>query len=163
MPGSFWNEEIETLSSDAIERLESERLQAQMAYLAASSDYFRARFEQAGVKPESIKNREDLAAISFMEKHEIAESQQQGELLGINQCAPQSDIVRIQATGGTTGRPMRVGWTRQDLDDYCEVGARALWANGCRPEDLVFECMNYNLYAGGVSDHISLGQSCLSA
>ena len=154
MPGSYWNEEIETLSSDGIERLESERLPAQMAYLYASSDYFRARFDQVGLKPQTVKNRFDLAAIPFMEKHEIAESQQQGQLLGINQCAAQSDIIRIQATGGTTGRPMRVGWTRQDLADYCEVGSRALWANGCRPDDLVFECMNYNLYAGGVSDHM---------
>ena len=71
-----------------------------------------------------------------------------------NQCAPLLDIIRIQATGGTTGKPLRVGWTRRDIADYSEVGARALWANGCRPSDLIFECMNYNLYAGGVSDHM---------
>ena len=92
MPGSYWNEEIETLSSDGIERLESKRLQAQMAYLYANSDYFRARFDQAGIKPQATKKRSDLAAIPFMEKHEIAESQQQGQLLGINQCAAQSDL-----------------------------------------------------------------------
>ena len=50
---------------------------------------------------------------------------------------------------------MRVGLTRQDIADYCEMGARALWAMGCRPGDIVFECMNYNLYAGGVSDHMN--------
>ena len=67
MPGSYWNEEIETLSRDGVARLESERLQAQMSYLYANSDYFRARFDQAGIKPKTITNRSDLAAIPFME------------------------------------------------------------------------------------------------
>ena len=54
-----------------------------------------------------------------------------GELLGVNQCAPLERIVRIQATGGTTGQPMRIGLTRRDIADYGEMGAAALWAMGC--------------------------------
>jgi len=154
MSDSYWNEEIETMSAKAVERLESERLQTQMEYVYAKSAYFRAQFDKANVKPESFKHRNDLEELPFMEKYEIANSQLEGHLLGINQCASQEDIIRIHATGGTTGRPMRVGWTRRDIADYCEVGSRALWANGCRPTDVVFECMNYNLYAGGVSDHL---------
>ena len=98
---------------------------------------------------------EDLARIPLMEKAEIADSQADGTLLGVNQCAPLDTIVRIQATGGTTGQPMRIGLTRRDIADYGEMGARALWAMGCRPGDIVFECMNYNLYAGGLSDHLT--------
>lgn len=154
MRGNYWNEEIETLAPASVERLESARLQTQITYLCATSSWFRNRFDRAGVKPGSIRHREDLASLPFMEKIEIAESQQQGALLGINQCARLEDIIRIQATGGTTGRPLRVGWSRRDVADYCEMGARALWTSGCRPGDLVFECMNYNLYAGGVSDHM---------
>ena len=90
-----------------------------------------------------------------MEKTEVADSQADGTLLGVNQCAPLDRIVRIQATGGTTGQPIRIGLTRRDIADYCEVGARALWAMGCRPGDIVFECMNYNLYSGGLSDHMT--------
>jgi phenylacetate-CoA ligase len=63
--------------------------------------------------------------------------------------------VRIQATGGTTGQPLRVGWSRRDTEDYCEMGARALWAMGCRPGDIVFTTMNFSLYAGGLSDHLT--------
>src|SRR5205085_5915929 len=72
-----------------------------------------------------------------------------------NQCAPIDRIERMQATGGTTGRPMRMGMTRHDVAVYDEVGARAAWCTGLRPGDLLFECMNYSLYAGGVSDHMS--------
>ncbi|MFT5218234.1 MAG: phenylacetate-CoA ligase [Planctomycetota bacterium] len=154
MRDRYWNEVFETMPAAALERLEAERLQTQMAYIYASSDYFRQFFDRAGITPESIRHRDDLAQLPYMEKSDLAQSQLQGALLGINQCATLDDIIRIQATGGTTGQPMRVGWTRRDVADYCEMGAGALWTSGCRPGDLVFECMNYNLYAGGVSDHM---------
>ncbi len=154
MTRRYWNEEIEIMPAAEIARLESERLRAQLPYMASSSDFFRAKFDQADLKPEAVARREDLAKLPFTEKRELAASQADGSLIGVNQCAPLEDIVRIQATGGTTGQPMRVAFTRQDVADYCEIGARALWAAGCRPGEIVFECMNYNLYAGGLSDHL---------
>jgi phenylacetate-CoA ligase len=155
MPRRFWNEAIETLSPGDLRRLENERLAEQIAYDAATSPFYRARLAAGGVTPDRIRAVDDLARIPFMEKSEIAESQADGALLGVNQCAPLDSIVRIQATGGTTGRPMRVGMTRRDIADYGEMGARALWTMGCRPGEIVFECMNYNLYAGGLSDHLT--------
>ena len=155
MPGDFWNAEIETLSAAEVRRLESERLTEQIAYNYATSAFYRAKLDSAGVQPDQIRHVEDLARIPFMEKTEVANSQADGTLLGVNQCAPLDKIVRIQATGGTTGQPIRIGLTRRDIADYCEVGAQALWAMGCRPGDIVFECMNYNLYSGGLSDHMT--------
>jgi len=152
---SIWDEELECLSAGALTRLESERLREQLVYNYATSSFYRARFEAAQVRPEQIKCREDLARLPFLEKSELAASQTDGSLIGVNQCAALEDIVRIQATGGTTGRPMRIAMTRRDIADYSEMGARALWATGCRPDDIVFECMNYNLYAGGLSDHMA--------
>ncbi len=155
MPGRFWNEAIETLSPGDLRRLENERLTEQIAYDVATSPFYRAKFEAGGVRPDQVRTVADLARIPFMEKADIAESQVDGALLGVNQCAPLDSIVRIQATGGTTGRPMRIGMTRRDIADYGEMGARALWTMGCRPGEIVFECMNYNLYAGGLSDHLT--------
>ena len=155
MSGAFWDEAVETMSPAAVRRLEGERLADQIAYDYATSPFYRARLDTAGVKPDAIRDREDLARIPFMEKGDIAESQADGTLLGVNQCAPLERIVRIQATGGTTGQPMRIGLTRRDIADYGEMGARALWTMGCRPGDIVFECMNYNLYSGGLSDHLT--------
>ena len=155
MSRAFWDEAIETMSPAAVRRLEDERLADQIAYDYATSPFYRARLDVAGVRPDAIRGREDLAPIPFMEKADVADSQADGTLLGINQCAPLDRIVRIQATGGTTGRPMRIGLTRRDIADYGEMGARALWTMGCRPGDIVFECMNYNLYSGGLSDHLT--------
>lgn len=155
VPGALWNEAIETLSWVEARRLENERLAEQIAYDHATSPFFRAKLDGAGIRPEDIRRVEDLERIPFMEKRDIAESQAGGDLLGINRCAPLERIVRIQATGGTTGQPMRIGLTRRDIADYGEMGAMALWAMGCRPGDIVFECMNYNLYSGGLSDHLT--------
>ena len=153
--GEYWNEEIERMLPDARRRLENERLREQIAYNYASSPYYAAKLRAAGLRPSDIRTVEDLARVPFMEKSEIAASQADGPLLGINQCAPTEKIVRIQATGGTTGQPVRIGWTRRDAEDYCEMGARALWAMGCRPGDIVFTTMNFSLYAGGLSDHLA--------
>jgi phenylacetate-CoA ligase len=151
----FWDEEIETLAPAKRRRLEDERLREQIAYCYATSPYYRAKLDEAGIRPDEIRHVDDLGRIPFMEKSEVAASQADGTLLGVNQCAPLERIVRIQATGGTTGQPIRIGLTRRDIADYGEMGARALWAMGCRPGEVVFECMNYNLYSGGLSDHLT--------
>jgi phenylacetate-CoA ligase len=151
----FWNERIETLSPAELRRLEDDRLAEQIAYDYATSRYYRAKLDESGTKPDEVRHVDDLAGIPLMEKSEVAASQADGTLLGVNQCAPLDRIVRIQATGGTTGQPIRIGLTRRDIEDYGEMGARALWAMGCRPGEIVFECMNYNLYSGGLSDHLT--------
>ena len=155
MSRRYWNEAVETINKKDLRRLERERLSTQIDYNYHASPFYRAKLDEAGVKPADIRHVEDLSRVPFMEKRAIADSQADGTLLGINQCAPLDEIVRIQATGGTTGQPMRIGLTRRDIADYCEMGARALWAMGCRPGDIVFECMNYNLYSGGLSDHLT--------
>jgi phenylacetate-CoA ligase len=155
LPRAFWNEAIETLTPGEVRRLENERLTVQIAYNHATSPFYRAKLDAVGLQPEHVRDREDLARIPFMEKTDVADSQADGTLLGVNQCAPLDRIVRIQATGGTTGQPIRIGLTRRDIADYGEVGAQALWTMGCRPGDIVFECMNYNLYSGGLSDHLT--------
>lgn len=151
----YWNEEIETMPADARRRLENERLRQQIAYNYRTSAFYREKLDSAGVTPADIRDVADLARVPLMEKRDLAASQEDGTLLGINQCAPLTEIVRIQATGGTTGQPLRIGWTRQDISDYCEMADRALWAMSCRPGDIVFTTMNFSLYAGGLSDHMT--------
>ena len=79
VPGAFWNEAMETLSPVDARRLENERLVEQIAYDHATSPFFRAKLDAAGVRPDDIRRVEDLARIPFMEKREIAESQVGGD------------------------------------------------------------------------------------
>ena len=115
MSRRYWNEAVETINKEDLHRLERERLSTQIDYNYRASPFYRAKLDDAGVKPGEIRHVEDLSRVPFMEKRAIAESQADGTLLGINQCAPLDEIVRIQATGGTTGQPMRIGLTRRDI------------------------------------------------
>lgn len=151
----YWNQEIETMPAERLRALEEERLRRQLDYTWQASPFYRHKWEQAGVDPRRVRHVEDLVLLPFTEKREFQEIQEANPPLGSNQCASLDQIIRMQATGGTTGRPLRMGMTRHDVAVYNEVGARSAWATGVRPGDVVFECMNYSLYAGGVSDHMT--------
>lgn len=155
MDGTFWSKKLETMPVEYLYRYEAPLLARQIAYLYANSDYYRAQFDDAGIRPQDITCQEALEQVPFTEKRDLAQTQREGALIGPHQCAPMSDIVRLVGTGGTSGKPMRIGWTREDVHAYNEMGARALWILGCRPDDLVLNCFNYSIYAGGVMDHMS--------
>jgi phenylacetate-CoA ligase len=151
----YWNESIEALAPEHLRRLEDEKLQRQLAYLRETSPFYHAKWDAVGVDASEVKTSEELARLPFTEKFEFQETQATCPPLGANQCAPLDRLIRMQATGGTSGRPLRMGMTRQDVETYNEVGARAAWLAGLRPGDVLFECMNYSLYAGGVNDHMT--------
>ncbi len=153
--GAYWNEAIETMPAKELRHYEASLLTQQIEYFYANSDYYRHQLDRVGIKPEMITCHEALENIPLMEKKDLALTQQDGALIGPHQCAPIETIVRLVGTGGTSGRPMRIGWTREDVYGYNEMGARALWILGCRPSDLVLNCFNYSIYAGGVMDHMS--------
>lgn len=155
MPNTYWNQALETLPEKDLQAYEAPLLVKQMDYLYQSSDYYRTQFAEAGITPEDINCHQALAAVPFTEKKTLAETQREGQLIGPHQCAPLEDIVRLVGTGGTSGKPMRIAWTRNDIAVYNEMGARALWIMRCRPGDLVVNCFNYSLYAGGVMDHMA--------
>ncbi|MBI3760830.1 MAG: hypothetical protein HY260_03080 [Chloroflexi bacterium] len=153
--GEYWNAEMETVLPERQREIEEERLRRQLDYTWSASSFYRRKWEAVGVQPDRVRHIEDLAKFPFTEKREFQESQEAHPPLGENQCAPLDRLIRMQATGGTTGRPLRMAMTRRDVEVYNEVGARSAWAAGLRPGDVLFECMNYSLYAGGVSDHMT--------
>ena len=154
---TYWSEGLETIEPDALRALEARRLRHQLAYTARHSPFYRAKWAEAGLGVRDVRNvgRDDLSRLPFTEKAELEEAQDAAPPFGTNVCAPADRLVRMQATGGTTSRPMRMALTRHDVAVYSEIGARAAWAAGLRPGDVLFECMNYSLYAGGVNDHMT--------
>ncbi|HEV8676985.1 MAG TPA: AMP-binding protein [Methylomirabilota bacterium] len=153
--GRYWREEMETAPPARLRSIEQTKLRRQLDYAWTTSPFYRRKWEAAGIDPGRLQHVEDLGRLPFTEKRELQETQEASPPFGDNRCAPIEQLVRMQATGGTTGRPLRLALTRRDIDVYNEVGARAAWAAGLRPGDVLFECMNYSLYAGGVSDHMT--------
>jgi phenylacetate-CoA ligase len=135
--GQFWARDFETLTRAEQQKLEAPLLAQQIEYVFANSTYYRRKFDEAGVRPETVTTEQALDQGPFTEKPDITESQTKGSMLGLHQCASFDDVVRIVATGGSSAPPTRLGWTRSDIDLYNEMGARALWTMGCRPSDLV--------------------------
>ena len=67
--------------------------------------------------------------------------------------APKSEIVRIQGSSGTTGKPIVVGYTKNDVDVWTQLMARALTAAGGGRDDIIQVCYGYGLFTGGLGAH----------
>jgi phenylacetate-CoA ligase len=149
----FWDEAAERPDADSAAR-EDRLLIEQLAHVAETSPFYRRLWDAAGVSPRDVRGVADLPLLPFTEKDDLRRSQEAAPPLGGTAGATLESIVRIQCTGGTTGVPMRIGFAREDLSWLDEVAARGVWCAGGRPGDLLFECMNYSLYVGGVTDHL---------
>jgi phenylacetate-CoA ligase len=131
-------------------------LQDQLAYLEASSGFYRERLH--GVR-ERVRTPADLRHLPFTTKEELREGQRRDPPFGPHLCAPRERLVRIHVTSGTTGEPVAVGFTRRDHEANSAVGGEAFRIAGVRPDDIVAHCLNYAFYAGGIADHMALEAS----
>ncbi|MBC3191805.1 phenylacetate--CoA ligase family protein [Pseudonocardia sp. C8] len=131
---TLWNE-IEAAPPDEARRVQDRQVREQIAYLAAHSAFYRAKFTEHGVDPDAVRGTDDLAGLPFTEKQELRDSLAAHPPLGSHVAAEPDEIVQIQASSGTTGSPSYVGLTAGDVQVWCELGARALYANGFRPGD----------------------------
>jgi phenylacetate-CoA ligase len=149
----YWNEDMETMQPAALRQLENERLRTQLDYVWARSAFYQAKFAEAGVKREGIRDLADLPLLPFTEKDECRRSQQEHPPFGSYLATTQEQVIRVHKTSGTTGRSLYVVLTDQDRKLMNECAARSFWAAGMRPSDMVVHCLNYCLWVGGFSDH----------
>ncbi|MFE5501986.1 phenylacetate--CoA ligase family protein [Amycolatopsis japonica] len=139
---------VETLSPAAARAVQDERLREQVAYLATHSAFYQAKL---GADLAKIRTVEDLAGLPFTEKQELRDSLAAAPPLGTHVAAEISEVVQIQASSGTTGSPSYVGLTPSDITTWCELGARALYANGFRPGDRLLHAFGMSKgFVGGL-------------
>ncbi|MGW4828933.1 phenylacetate--CoA ligase family protein [Amycolatopsis japonica] len=137
---------VETLSLATAREVQNERLREQVAYLAARSEFYQAKIGDDLTK---IRTVEDLAGLPFTEKQELRDSLAAAPPLGRHVAA--DDVVQVQASSGTTGSPSYVGLTAKDITTWCELGARALYANGFRPGDRLLHAFGMSKgFVGGL-------------
>jgi len=129
----YWNPEIETMAPDKLQALQNERLQKQCAWVYANSDFYRERFDAAGVKPADIRTVSDLRLLPIMDKDDYVREQTIKPPYGRMLCVPEGDLVRYWTTSGSTGKPRVFGTNLADYEDYLESAARVLWTAGVRP------------------------------
>ena len=145
---AYFQKEIECMDRESIRELQLERLQNQVKRVYENVAMYRERMDKAGVKPEDIKELSDISKLPFTTKQDLRDYYP-FELLAV----PKKDIVRIQASSGTTGKQIVSGYTRLDLDDWSNGFARQLMAAGGSDESIVQVSYGYGLFTGGLGAH----------
>ncbi|MGW4160166.1 phenylacetate--CoA ligase PaaK [Streptomyces sp. NPDC004788] len=138
----------ERLSRDELEALQLERLRATLRHAYENVAFYRQSFDKAGVRPEDCRSLADLARFPFTAKTDLREHYPFGMF-----AVDQSEIRRLHASSGTTGRPTVVGYTQRDLDTWADVVARSIRAAGGRPGHKVHVAYGYGLFTGGLGAH----------
>lgn len=155
----YFDERTETMPPAWARRLTDELLAEQVERCYGRSPFYRSKLDAAGVRPERVRTADDLRRLPFTTKDELRASQEAAPPLGDFACADPVDVVRLHLTSGTTGTPLVLGYTPEDLSTSARVGARAVWAAGARPDDTILHCMSYSFYTGGVADHDALEET----
>ena len=145
---NYWNKEAECMGREEMRRLQSERLVKMVKHVYEDSTYYRKRMDECGVKPEDIRSIDDITKLPFTTKQDLRDNYPYGL-----QAAPPSEIVRVHASSGTTGKPIVAGYTREDLEMWSEVTARSLMAAGVTSKDIMQVSYGYGLFTGGLGAH----------
>jgi phenylacetate-CoA ligase len=143
-PVSYWNREAETLPRERLVELQRARLRSQLAR-AARVPFYAKRLSESGLAPARIDSLEDLRRLPFTTKADLRDNYP----FGLS-AVPLSEVVRIHATSGTTGKPTVAPYTRADLELWAELMARVLTAGGVTRDDVVHNAYGYGLFTGGL-------------
>ncbi|MEV4332706.1 phenylacetate--CoA ligase PaaK [Streptomyces sp. NPDC049597] len=138
----------ERLGREELEALQLERLRATLRHAYENVPFYRESFDKAGLRPDDCRTLADLARFPFTAKTDLRDNYPFGMF-----AVEQSQVRRIHASSGTTGRPTVVGYTERDLDTWADVVARSLRAAGARPGHKVHVAYGYGLFTGGLGAH----------
>ena len=144
----IWNEYIECMDRERLLKLQGERLSAMIERLYYNVPFYRDKFQKSGIEPGDIKNVDQLKNMPFTTKQDLRDNYPFGLF-----AVPASEIVRVHASSGTTGKPTVVGYTRKDIDIWSEVVARTLTYAGGGKNDVLHIAYGYGLFTGGLGIH----------
>jgi len=136
------------MSREEMTEVQTERLIRTVKRVYYNVPFYHDRMQKAGIEPGDIKSLEDLKKLPFTNKEDLRDTYPYGML-----AVPMSEIVRIHASSGTTGKQTVVGYTRRDLESWAEVVARSLYSAGADKESIVQVAYGYGLFTGGLGLH----------
>ncbi len=144
----IWNETKECMSRDEMTVLQSARLVKTVDRVYHNVPFYRKKMQQLGIEPGDIREIADLPKLPFTTKSDLRDNYPFGLF-----AVPQSEIVRVHASSGTTGKATVVGYTRRDLEIWSECVARALSMAGVTRDDVIQVAYGYGLFTGGLGAH----------
>jgi phenylacetate-CoA ligase len=144
----FWNEFVETMPREEMTALQGQRLREAVSRAWRCVPPYRAKMKAAGLEPGDIRSAADLSKLPFTLKTDLRDSYPYGMF-----AVPLSEVVRIHASSGTTGKQTVVGYTKRDVDIWSECMARSLTMCGVTREDVMHVSYGYGLFTGGLGGH----------
>lgn len=147
----IWNKHKECMSLDERAELQGKRLHKVVDYVYHNTPFYREKMQSLGVEPDDIQTIDDIVKLPFTTKQDLRDNYPFGM-----QAAPASEVVRIHASTGTTGKPTIVGYTRKDISVWSEAVARAFTSFGVTRDDLISVAYGYGLFTGGLGVHYGL-------
>lgn len=159
----YWDEKIETLPREDLEKYQTEQLAKHLELAYNKSGYYHEAFDKAGVKPSDFKQLSDLAKFPFVHKKIERDRQLAKPLLGDMVAVDEDEVVFVSASSGSTGVPTLSPFTHQDFQEFQDVQSRNFWMAGVRPTDRYVHALNFTLFVGGpdVIGAQNLGALCL--
>lgn len=145
--------DVETLSPAEHAAAQARAWPTQWAHVRTHSAFYARKLP--GRMPEHLP-LDALDTLPFTDKDELRDSQATAHPFGDYAACPETAIVRLHRTSGTTGRALQLANTAADVAWIARIGGRAMFASGLRPGDRVVHCLNYCLWTGGVTDHLAL-------
>ena len=144
----IWNEAKECMSRDELSSLQGARLVKLVDYVYHNVEFYRKKMQAVGLEPGDIKNIDDIVKLPFTTKDDLRDNYPFGLF-----AVPQSQIVRVHASSGTTGKATVVGYTRRDIEIWAECVARCFAMTGVTKNDIIQIAYGYGLFTGGLGAH----------
>lgn len=144
----YWEGEKECISTQALKQLQLERLQSTLLRVYMNVPFYRKKFDELGIDPDSFRSLEDVRQLPFTSKDDQRMSYPYGMF-----AVPLREVVRVQTSSGTTGMATAVGYTRNDIKIWSNLAARILVAGGVTQNDIVQIAFDYGLFTGALGLH----------
>ncbi|MCX7679813.1 MAG: phenylacetate--CoA ligase, partial [Spirochaetes bacterium] len=143
----MWNREIETINRKDLEKLQFERLKESLQS-AFNAPYYQKLFNEHHITIDSIRTLEHIKDIPFLTKNDLRLSYPDGMV-----AVSRSEIVRMHASSGTTGKSTVIFYTMNDIIAWADLVARCMVATGATKDDVFQNMMGYGLFTGGLGLH----------
>ncbi len=147
----IFNKEMECMDRDEMTALQTQRLTNIVRYAYENVPFYKNKFDEIGLLPEDIKELEDIEKIPFTTKDDLRDNYP-FEMFAV----PMKGIVELHASSGTTGKPVVVGYTKKDMDDWSEAVARLAACAGVTADDTAQIAFGYGMFTGGFGLHYGL-------
>ncbi len=136
------------LPREALRELQLQRLKAVVERAYNQVALFRERITERGMTPADVRSLNDIAKLPFMVKNDLRDTYPFGLF-----ASPMSEVVRLHASSGTTGKPIVVAYTHEDVRVWSSVMVRTFAACTLHRGDVIQNAYGYGLFTGGLGAH----------